>query len=153
MPGPPGDAARTSPRWAAFAEVCRRHGLALVYLFGSRAGDAARLLAGEQVEVDDPLADVDVGVVTMRPLPGPAERLEFYASLYNDLVDFFAPYHLDLVLLEENHSVFQAEALKGICVFEADPARREAYEMRILARAADFRPFLDLFYKEVLEEL
>lgn len=57
------------------------------------------------------------------------------------------------MLLEENHAVFQAEALRGICVFEVDPAHRKAYEMKILARTADFRPFLDLFHKEVLEAL
>lgn len=50
-------------RWATFEQVCRRHGLALVYLFGSRAREAVRLLKGARVHPDDPLADVDVGVL------------------------------------------------------------------------------------------
>ncbi len=138
----------------AFQRVCREHGLALVYLFGSQAANALRMLHDEEVELRDPLADIDIGVVTVRPLPSDARgRLEMYTSLYSDLADFFAPYAVDLVLLEEHHSVFQAEALAGICVFEASPAFRDRYEMSILRRAADFKPFLDRFHQEVLEEV
>ncbi|MDI6895531.1 MAG: nucleotidyltransferase domain-containing protein [Bacillota bacterium] len=138
----------------AFQRVCREHGLALVYLFGSQVANALRMLHGEDVELRDPLADIDIGVVTARPLPSDARgRLDMYTSLYCGLADFFAPYAVDLVLLEEHHSVFQAEALAGVCVFEASSAFRDRYEMSVLRRAADFKPFLDRFYQEVLEEV
>lgn len=138
----------------AFQRVCREHGLALVYLFGSQAASALRMLHGEEVELRDPLADIDIGVVTVGPLPSDARgRLQMYTSLYSVLADFFAPYAVDLVLLEEHHSVFQAEALAGFCVFEADPAFRDRYEMSVLRRAADFKPFLDRYHQEVLEEV
>jgi predicted nucleotidyltransferase len=130
----------------------RQYGLALVYLFGSQAAAGARLLAGEAVTPSDALADLDVGVVTREPLPPPYERAQFYARLFNDLEDVFRPFPLDLVLLEENHSVFQLEAVKGICVYQASEERREEYEMNILRRAADFAPVLDLFHRECLEE-
>ena len=133
-------------------QLCLRHGLALVYLFGSQAERGARLFAGEANGPSDALADLDVGVVTLDPLPPPSERAQFYAALFNDLEDLVKPFPLDLVLLEENHSVFQLEALKGICLYQASEERREAYEMDILRRAADFAPVLDLFHREALEE-
>lgn len=135
------------------ARICRRHGLALVYLFGSQAQSGARWLAGEDVSVADPLADLDVGVVTGGPLPEPADRRRFYAAVYNDLEDLFHPFRLDLVLLEENHSVFQLEALKGICIYQESEERRDNYEMMILRRAADFRPFLERYFQDILEEV
>lgn len=101
----------------------------------------------------DPLTDVDVGVVSRRPLPGPSERPRYYASVYNDLEELFRPLKLDLILLEENHSVFQFEAVKGVCVYQESQEKRDAYEMMILRRAADFRPFLEMYLREVLEEV
>lgn len=132
--------------------LCRQHGLALVYLFGSQAARGAKLLAGEQSAPTDALADLDVGVVTLEPLPSPRERWQFYAELFNDLEDLVKPFPLDLVLLEENHSVFQSEAVKGICVYQASEDRREEYELSILRRAADFLPVLESYFRERAEE-
>jgi predicted nucleotidyltransferase len=134
------------------AEICRAHGLVLVYFFGARASDGLTLLHGGAVSDGDPLSDLDVGVVTAEPLPAPSERAALYAAVHNDLQDILVPLRLDLSLLEENHSVFQLEAVKGICVYAKDEQTREDYEMNILRRAADFRPILEAFLREVLEE-
>ncbi|MDK2854961.1 MAG: uncharacterized protein PWQ86_174 [Bacillota bacterium] len=131
--------------------VCQRLGVALVYLFGSQAENGLKLLQGEKVRITDPLADLDVGIVTEKPLPSGAERCRLYAELHNAFQDVFAPFPVDLTLLEENHAVFQAEAIKGICVFSSSQERRDQYEMNVLRRAADFRPFLEKFFEEALE--
>jgi predicted nucleotidyltransferase len=133
--------------------ICRKYGVALVYFFGSQASTGVRILKGETVEVNDPLTDIDVGIITETPLPNPYEKTNFYADLYNDMEDLFKPLRLDLVLLEENHSVFQLEAIKGICVFQNSQEKRDDYEMMILRRAADFRPFLNKYIQEILEEV
>jgi len=133
--------------------LCRKYRVALVYLFGSQAQVGAKILAGKKVVIKDPLTDLDVGVVTEEPLPKPPQRSKFYAALYNDLEDLFRPFRLDLVLLEENHSVFQLEAIKGICVYQVSEEKQDTYEMMILRRAADFRPFLEKYFQEVLEEI
>jgi len=133
--------------------VCHRHGIGLVYLFGSQAHLGLAVLAGKRPAAGDPLSDLDVGVVTNGPLPAPDERAGFYAGLYNDLEEIFRPLRLDLSLLEENHAIFQYEAIKGFCVFCADPKKKDEYEMMVLRRAADFRPFLAKYLEEVLEEV
>lgn len=137
------------------AEACRRHGVGLAYLFGSRAREGMRLLSDGQARIlaDDPLADLDLGIVTLDPLPDPAFRPALYIALYGDLEGFFEPLRVDLVFLEENHSVFQCEAIKGTCVYQVSERFRDDYEMRVLRRAADFRPVLRRFHREVLEEV
>ncbi|MEW6082558.1 MAG: nucleotidyltransferase domain-containing protein [Bacillota bacterium] len=139
-------------RLSDLGRVCRKHGVALVYLFGSQALEGSRLLAGEEVYLNDPMADLDMGVVMEKPLPLASQRLAFYAAVYNDLVELVKPFLLDLVFLEETHSVFQLEAIKGICVYQTCADKRSEYEMMVLRRAADFRPFLERYLDEALEE-
>jgi hypothetical protein len=111
------------------------------------------VLSGTDVVVEDPLTDLDVGVVIGGGLPAPAERLRLYSQLQTDLGDVFRPFTVDLVFLQENHSVFQLEAIKGECIYEHDPHVRDRYEMQVLRRAADFRPVLRRFQQEILEEV
>ncbi len=133
--------------------VCREHRVALAYFFGSQARLGFGALQGGRQELDDPLADVDLGVVTIDPLPAAEGRYQLYSELYGAFADLLPSLPLDLVLLEENHSVFQAQAVAGLCVYAVSEDFRESYEQRILARAADFRPVLDAFYRERLEEV
>ncbi len=63
------------------------------------------------------------------------------------------PLSLDLVLLQETHSIFQLEAIKGICVYRESEQAKEDYEMSVLRRAADFGPVLAKFLEETLEEV
>ncbi len=133
-------------------EVCKKHRISLAYLFGSQAGEGIKLLSGDEVGVSDPLADLDVGVVTVDPLPEGLARARLYSSIFSDLEDLFSPLPLDLVFLEENHSVFQLEAVKGKCVYSLGPDTRDRYETYVLRRAADFRPFLEKYYMEILED-
>lgn len=140
-------------RFGQLSAVLTLRGIALAFLFGSQAGIGKMLLDGKPVKPADRLADLDLGVVLRDPLPCGLARARFYALLYNDLVDLFRPLILDLVLLQETHSVFQLEAIKGICIYQESEQAKEDYEMSILRRAADFRPVLSKFLEETLEEV
>ena len=136
---------------AALARVAKEYGVDLIYLFGSQVASRLKILRGMEVEVLDSLTDLDVGIVTSSPLPPPARRSRLYADLSVALSDIFEPFPLDLVLLEENHSVFQSEIFRGECVHASSEQIRDNYEMNILRRAADFKPFLEKFLQEALE--
>jgi len=140
-------------KFKVLKEICEEHAVGLVYLFGSQAQAGLKLLQGEELPPADPMTDVDVGLVFITGLREPRYRYRLYAELYNSLEDLFRPYPLDLVFLQENHSVFQAEALTGKCIYAVSETFREEYELRILARAADFRPILERFLAERLEEI
>jgi len=133
-------------------EIARTYGLKIIYLFGSQSHLGIEYLEGGDPVLADPFADLDIGVVRLADELPPLERVELYSALSMDLQDLFKPFAVDLVLLEETHSVLQAEAVCGTCIYAESVKLREDYEERILARAADFKPFLDLFYRERLEE-
>jgi len=80
------------------------------------------------------------------------ERYKLYRDIYNELEELFKPYPLDLAFLQENHSIFQVEALKGICVYSASEELKDHYEMIILRRAADFKYVLEQYIEEALEQ-
>jgi predicted nucleotidyltransferase len=141
------------PKIKMLTDICVRYNIALVYLFGSRSREAFLHLQGHEISIDDPLADIDVGIVLGTELPPAGERYRLYADISNEFTDLFEPFTVDLSLLEENHSIFQLEAIKGRCAYYADIGKKENYEEMILRRAADFRPVLDLFLKEALEEI
>ena len=134
-------------------EICKKHNIILAYLFGSEAQAGYRVLNGENILPRDQLADLDLGIIFrgFGSLPGPLYNL--YASIYNDFDELFSPLNLDLVFLQETHSVFQFEAIKGICIYAASELIKDEYEHIILARAADFRWVLEQYYRERLEEI
>lgn len=138
-------------KMSAMEAICRKFSISLLYLFGSQQQAAKRILYGHPVEIIDPLTDIDIGVVFSNPLPYGRERVKLYSRLFNELEDLFLSLKTDLVFLKENHSVFQAEAVKGICVYAASTEAREEYEDIILRRACDFKPFLEKYYEELLE--
>ncbi|NLJ48893.1 MAG: nucleotidyltransferase domain-containing protein [Candidatus Atribacteria bacterium] len=133
-------------------KICQKYNIALVYLFGSQKENALKLLNGEKVDINDPLADIDVGIVFIHSIEDIPERYKIYSNIYNDFEDLFLPYHLDLVFLQECHSVFQTEALLGICVYSISEEFKDAYEMMVLRRSADFKYFLDKYAEEALEK-
>lgn len=58
---------------------------------------------------------------------------KLHSTLYNQLDELFLPLCLDLVFLQETHSVFQFEAIKGICIYAVSEGIKEEYEHNILA--------------------
>jgi hypothetical protein len=134
-------------------KIAGENNIALAYLFGSQVQTGLALLKGIRREIHDPLTDIDLGLVFKGPLPGPLERADLYSSLYNKLSNLFDPFPLDLVFLQETHSVFQSSAICGHCIYHCNLDLKETYEEEILRRAADFRPFLERYLDEMLEEV
>ena len=140
-------------RNAELEKLSKKNKINLIYLFGSQAQKGLALLNGASVKADDYLEDLDIGIVLRDELPAAEGMPTFYSKLYNQISTLFEPLKLDLVLLQEQHSVFQAEAVYGICIYAESKLIQEEYEENILRRAADFRPVLEKFYEERLEEL
>ena len=133
-------------------EISQKYNIALIYLFGSQKESSVKILNGEKVDINDPLADIDVGIIFSQDIESIPERHKVYSNIYNDLEDLFLPYHLDLVFLQECHSVFQTEALLGICVYSISEEFKDEYEMMVLRRSADFKYVLDKYSEEALEK-
>jgi uncharacterized protein len=135
-----------------FKKVCRSHGVVLAYAFGSAAGDLDALLNGAAPGALAAMSDRDLGVVfspRLGQLGVPAYQI--YSRLAVDLDDLIPA--LDLVLLEETHSILQADAISGICVYSASDELRFDFEMDVLRRAADFRYHFEQYHRERREAL
>jgi predicted nucleotidyltransferase len=116
------------------AAVCRRHGVAAVYLFGSRADDGKRVLAGDPVPTA--ASDLDVGVLFADPSFHP----RLLTRLQVDLDEVFDPLRVDLVPLQRLDALFQFEAIDGHRVAAPDPLAADEYELLVMRRAAELLP-------------
>lgn len=139
-------------RQKSIKEIADSRGVALMYLFGSQTEAGLQLLDGKRPDLLDPLTDLDLGVVFKASLPSPRERASLYCDLYTYLAELFVPFPLDLVLLQETHSVFQANAVCGECIYYCSTKFKESYEEDVMRRAADFKPFLEKYLDEVIED-
>ncbi|HOI38067.1 MAG TPA: nucleotidyltransferase domain-containing protein [Bacillota bacterium] len=139
----------------ALAAVCEAHGVTLCYLFGSQSENAWRILLCEEVAIKDPLTDIDVGVVFAEfdSYREASALHRVYARLLSPLQDLFSPHTVDLAFLQEHHSVFQMEAIKGRCAYSVSDEYRFDYGEAIARRAADFRPVLDAYLEDIAQGL
>ena len=132
--------------------TCKQFNIALVYIFGSRVREDLKVLNNARVKVEDPLTDVDIGIVFKKEMPEKA-RYRLYSNIYNAFSELFLPLKLDLTFLQENHAVLQSQALLGECIYFFDQEYKDSYEDKILVRAADFQYVLDKYYEEKMAEL
>jgi hypothetical protein len=85
-------------RMERFAEICRRHRVALAYAFGSRGSELVSILHGAPPIRSGPMADLDLGVAFGDPTASPpaaslevyCDELELMAGYRNRLVHFYA---------------------------------------------------------------
>lgn len=119
---------------AALVKIARRHGLLAVYLFGSRADDGLRILAGERLGAEG--SDLDIGVF----FPRAAVDFSALNRLQVELEDLFEPLRVDLVPLDRVDGLFQHRAIEGHRVAAPDSTAADFNELTVLRRAADLLP-------------
>jgi uncharacterized protein len=119
-------------------EIAKRHQLADLYVFGSRAAEIAGLVRGKPVPLPHPEADVDIGVQPRR-----GTRLSAYekARIAVDLEDVLKVGRVDLVVLSEATPFLAVEIIRGEVLFSEDVGKQAEDELYILRRAADLAPF------------
>ena len=115
-------------------DLCREHGVLALYLFGSRAGDGLKQLAGEDVAGEG--SDLDVAAVFIVPSID-HRRL---GSLQVALEDLFAPLRVDLVPLQRADPLLQFAAVDGHRIAATDTTRADLFELRVMRSAADALP-------------
>jgi len=122
-----------SDRAAALTNLCRKHGVLALYLFGSRSEDGLRVLREEPV--DRAGSDLDVGVV----FEGRVDVAQL-GPLQVCLEDVFRPLLVDLVPLQRVDALFQFRAIDGHRVFAADEAAVAFHELEVMRRATELLP-------------
>jgi predicted nucleotidyltransferase len=126
-----------------------KYGVRIAYLFGSQKEAGTIFLSGKTAEIDT-ASDLDIGVVFGRL---PEYRFTIYGDLFADLSDFFSPFTIDLVFLQETEVLLQFEAIKGICIYCDEETFLDDYEEMTMKRAADLAYKKTEFEKDFLEAL
>jgi predicted nucleotidyltransferase len=111
-----------------------RFGLLAVYLFGSRADDGRRLLAGQPVEPAG--SDLDIGIVYREG------NIDFASlgRIHLCFQEIFEPLAVDLVPLQQVDPLFQFRAIDGHRVTVSDSHRADLFELEVMSRAAELLP-------------
>jgi len=120
-------------RRGVMTAAAREHGVLALYLFGSRADEGLRVLAGELAPAAG--SDVDVGVVFAAPPPPLA-----LTDLQVALGDVFAPLRVDLVPLHRVDALFQFRAIDGHRIFAADEHEVDLFELGVMRHASELLP-------------
>jgi uncharacterized protein len=129
--------------------ICRRHGIADLYVFGSRGSEIAALVRGKSPDTTLPQADVDIAVLPAKPQSfGPAERV----ALTIELEDLFDAPRVDLVVLPEADPFLALEVIRGELLHTDDPDRQARHELYILRRAGDLSHLKKERLRMILEE-
>ncbi|MFN3480484.1 MAG: nucleotidyltransferase domain-containing protein [Thermodesulfovibrionales bacterium] len=132
-------------------EIAERHGISVVYLFGSQAEIGKRYLEGERV-MPDASSDLDVAVAFERP-PEPDKALETYGFIYKELSILFDPFEIDLIFLHEHNALFKYEIIKGIRIYVKDEESADNIEMEIMRQAEDLSFKRKKFCEEIMEAI
>jgi predicted nucleotidyltransferase len=115
-------------------------GVAIVYLFGSKATRRASRLS-----------DIDIGIVLKTPAPGRDTRA-LYHMLYQLFSEVYPRSKLDIVFLQTAPLTLQYSAIKdGKILFEEDPKLTADYVNLVINQYLDFKPVLDLFDQVSME--
>jgi predicted nucleotidyltransferase len=118
-------------------EVCRRLGVANLYVFGSRAEEIATTLRGGTPAQELPGSDVDVGVT---PLPGSLAAARERVQLVIELEDLLAAPRVDLVVVPEADPFLAVEVIRGELLYCVDATAQAEEELYVLRRAGDLAP-------------
>jgi predicted nucleotidyltransferase len=126
--------------------IGRRRGLQAIYVFGSRAGEIAGLVAGGEASTTAPTSDVDIGVQPQRHLRLDArDRVE----LTLELESLFAVHRVDLVILPEANALLAVEVVRGELLYAEDADAEAEIQLYYLRRAGDLAPFYRQQWREL----
>jgi predicted nucleotidyltransferase len=126
-----------------------RYRLAVIYVFGSRAGEIASRLEGKEAPVVALQSDVDVGV---QPEKGERLSSEDRVELTLALEDLFGARRVDLVVLPEADAFLALDIIRGEILFCRDFDQQAEDELYVLRRAGDLSYFQRERIQMVLNE-
>jgi predicted nucleotidyltransferase len=121
----------------AIRRLCQQFGVAILYVFGSRAKEVWAWVQAPSRAALTGSADVDVGV---KLLPGTRLSVKPKVQLTLALEDLFAAPRVDLVVLDEADPFLAANVIRGERLYAADSYVADEYDLYVLRRAGDLAP-------------
>lgn len=124
-------------RFAQLQQICTQFGVALLYVFGSRAQEVLNWLEMRQSTLLPGPPDVDIGV---KALTGTKWTVDDKVELALALEALLGVYRVDLVALEDADPFLAANIIRGERLFTVDDEQADEYDLYVLRRAGDLAP-------------
>lgn len=131
---PPG----SPDRVAELAALCAAHGVAILYVFGSRAGEFVDWHRGRLDVMGSGGSDVDIGVLAARDR---RFDVEAKVQLTQALEAMLGVERVDLISLADADPFVAVNVVRGERVFAADADDADEFDLYVLRRAGDLAPW------------
>lgn len=135
---PPSSAPEPTARAAALAALCHRHGVAILYVFGSRAEEVAGWLRGAVDALAGGGSDVDIGVVAAHNWP---LDVEAKVQLAQSLEALLGVERVDLLSLSDADPFVAVNVVRGERLFAQNADDADEFDLYVLRRAGDLAPW------------
>jgi len=116
------------------AEICRRHGVTSLYVFGSRSAEISARVQGLDSKPDFPNSDGDFAARFEGPISDPLFSIGGFIA---DLEDRFELSRADLAVLNTCDPFVALEAVRGELLYCVDLDDQAEEELFFLRRAGD----------------
>lgn len=128
---------RENERLNALQQICVQFGVAVLYVFGSRAKQVSHWFTGELLCLESGPSDVDIGAKAVRDVTWSVTEKVRLAMALEELLQ--CP-RVDLVVLDEADPFVAAEVIRGERLFARDQSVADEYDLYVLRRAGDLAP-------------
>ena len=125
----------TSPGLALQA-LAIKHGLQIIYAFGSRVREALDFIDGRKPRLTPGPSDLDLGVK-----PSTKLTVSDKVDLALQLEELFVVPRVDLVVLSEVSTFLAMEIVSGELLFAENLHHEAEYQLYIMRKAAELMPF------------
>jgi len=126
-------------------QIAAKHGLQIIYAFGSRAKEAMEVVEGRMEKFSSTPSDLDIGVKPERPL-----TVEEKVEIAIFFEDFFHLPRVDVVILPEVPVSLAVEIVTGEILYARDSTYEAEYQLYIMRMAADLLPYERVKQKMIL---
>ena len=117
--------------------LCRGAGVAILYVFGSRADEVSRWLRDDTCPLPPGISDVDIAAKFLGSADVGVDRRVDLAIAVEDLLGVN---RVDLVDLDQADAFLAANAIRGNRLYAADDYFADEYDLYVLRRAGDLAP-------------
>jgi predicted nucleotidyltransferase len=118
------------------SRMAQRYRLQIVYAFGSRATEAARLVHGEIQHLSRTRSDLDIGVKPEEPL-----QVEEKVEIALALEELFQVSRVDLVVIPDAPVFLALAIVTGELLYAQDADHEAEYQLYIMRRAEELLPY------------
>ncbi len=119
---------------SALEALCRQHGVAILYSFGSRARETLAWLDDPDAVLAAGPSDVDLGV---KPLPATEFSWKTEVALEQALEDLLGVERIDLINLDNANPFLAAEVIHGERLYAESEYAADNYDLYILRQEGD----------------